>query len=68
DCLTLYVGCGLASEDGCTGGVYVNNSTDQTALNALSQALTACKGNCALCDRLSLPPACISGLCQRSPL
>jgi hypothetical protein len=69
DCQVLYAGCGLSFEDGCTGGVYVNQSIDAARFNALSAAFTACKGrDCAACERATLPPVCTAGLCQRQPL
>jgi hypothetical protein len=69
DCQVLSAGCGLSFEDGCTGGVYVNQSIDTATFNALSSALTECKGrDCAVCERLTLPPECVGGACQRQRL
>jgi hypothetical protein len=69
DCQVLSAGCGLSFEDGCTGGVYVNQSIDTATFSALSGALTECKGrDCAVCERLTLPPECVGGTCQRQRL
>lgn len=66
DCQVLSVGCGISFDDGCTGEVYVNQSIDQSKFGALAQAFTACNGtSCVLCERLTLPAACVAGLCQR---
>jgi hypothetical protein len=66
DCEVLSAGCGLSFEDGCTGGVYVNQSTDAATFDKLAGAYAKCKGtSCATCKRLTLPPTCIDGMCQR---
>jgi hypothetical protein len=66
DCQTQYAGSCSVTEDGCTGAVYVNQSTDLNTLSGLVGSLRVCEGDdssCA-CERASLPPACVSGQCQ----
>ena len=68
DCQTLYAGCGV-TEDGCTGAVYVNQLTEGPGFAAVNSAYQQCvngEPSCAVCDRVSLSPACIAGSCQRS--
>jgi hypothetical protein len=64
-CQTLYAGCDV-TEDGCTGAVYVNGSTDLAVFGAMREAYSTCvdPAGCAVCERLSLPPACIAGKCM----
>jgi Kunitz/Bovine pancreatic trypsin inhibitor domain len=66
DCQTQQVGCGIA-EDGCTGAVYINTSADLGAFEAHRAAFLQCtlgEPSCVVCERVSLPPACIAGTCQ----
>jgi len=67
DCVAEVVGCGV-SEDDCTGAVYLSEGFDRAEFDRLKSDLYACAGDsesCALCERESAPPACVSGRCQR---
>jgi hypothetical protein len=67
DCVTLYAGCGV-TEDGCTGAVYANQDLSFDDYQQKVDRLNACGAavdgsSCAICERASIPPSCIDGLC-----
>jgi hypothetical protein len=71
DCRSQAVGCGV-TEDGCTGTVYVNQSTNEAELAALRSAYATCMSDgasefCVSCNRVSSDAACVAGRCLIRP-
>jgi hypothetical protein len=68
DCQSAFVGCGY-TEDGCTGAVYVNQSTSLEDLAELARELYACDHGgdaCSACYRAIAPATCVAGSCRRT--
>jgi hypothetical protein len=68
DCRSAFVGCGY-TEDGCTGAVYVNQSTNLDQLAELARDLYRCNhddDSCSLCERATSPVTCVAGACRRA--